>query len=194
MGSANLMTAVSTTDVHSETLGVAERVRPGVAIVCTFAVATAAALSFGALLPVAVPGWSSYLVRSDSMSPALSRGDVLIARAGSFRNLGAGTIVVFDEAAESRVHRIERVDDQGRYITKGDANGSADTEPVPPGRVRGVGRMVVPYIGLPAVWLHEGRHLHVALLAIGAVFAVWASRADKWRVARGRAAVQEAKL
>ena len=63
-------------------------------------------------------------------------------------------------------HRVVGQEADGSYRTQGDANPTPDPRPVHPGNIVGVGRLLVPMVGLPVVWLRSG--------AIGP-FAIWAA-------------------
>ena len=76
--------------------------------------------------------------------------------------MAAGAVVLVDDPAnpgELLMHRVIRFDDAGRMITKGDANATADTTPVPMANLVGVPRIRIPYIGLPYLWMQQGRYL-----------------------------------
>ena len=73
-------------------------------------------------------------------------------------------------------HRILAVTPNGEYITKGDSNERRDSTPISPGDVVGVGRVLVPIVGLPMVWLREGQLFRFAALVLGAGALLWWSR------------------
>ena len=116
--------------------------------------------------PMVVLGWHSAAITSGSMEPAIQVGDVVVfaeaavrrrdeSRAGA--EIGPGTVVVFPDSRGSL--------DDGRYVTRGDNNPVNDSTLVPRKAVRGVGRVLVPYAGYPAVWVSGGPLLSVVLLA-----------------------------
>lgn len=83
-----------------------------------------------AILP-AVIGWQASVVRSGSMEPHMSTGDVVVA--ATFSNsepVPVGGVVRFtsssaaepDGQEKSRLHRIVGVNPDGTFITAGDAN------------------------------------------------------------------------
>ena len=100
-------------------------------------------------------GWRSYVVLSGSMSPGIHVGDVAIAAPARRKDLRPGQIAVFPDPGQPGrllVHRIQVVRPDGTLITKGDANAAADSTPVPIREIRGVMRLRVPVIALPAYW------------------------------------------
>jgi len=129
-----------------------------------------------ALVPM-LWGWSPIVLESGSMAPAIRAGDVLITSSHSGEELRPGAIIVFrvENARSPIAHRIVGVTPDGAYLTRGDANAGIDSTPVQPADVEGVGRMLVPYAGLPAHWLRTGNWPGLAGLALTMGLAVWLS-------------------
>ena len=115
-------------------------------------------------------GWQPAVLVSGSMSPAMLPGDVVLFAPPDSQDLTSGDVIAFDDSARSgrlTTHRIvEEALDGAGYRTKGDANRDPDSTPVPRDAVRGVGRLIVPGVGLPLHWAQTGRMpLFVAWLA-----------------------------
>ena len=104
-------------------------------------------------------GWTPVIITGESMAPRIQAGDiVLIDRRPRADQLGPGTVVTVDDPVEPGdllTHRIVRRSPDG-YQLRGDANAQPDSTLVPPAGVRGVGRLLVPALGLPVAWAHEG--------------------------------------
>lgn len=122
-------------------------------------------LSIGAFLAVAalgprLLGWNGTTVVSGSMEPKISVGDIALTSPIDPDELVAGQVISFEDPAgfskDPILHRIVEVNEDGTFTTKGDANPSADSTPVPPENVIGIGRLLAPGIGKPVVWLHDG--------------------------------------
>lgn len=101
-------------------------------------------------LAAAATAWAAFTfagvyIGGDSMSPALVKGDFVIARRHA-GNLRAGDIVLADKAGWpwGVVHRVVGVEFDGDVRLKGDANQTPDLEPTPRGSVRGVVVLVLP--------------------------------------------------
>ncbi len=126
-------------------------------------------LAVVAVLPIVIPGVTSAAITSESMLPRLHAGDVVIAVSQGNTPIAEGTIVVFKDPVKGDLvtHRIVGINPDGTYTTKGDANGINDVAPVPPENIKGVGRWVVPYVGLLRVWLAESQWFFL-IVAIGA--------------------------
>jgi signal peptidase I len=139
----------------------------------------------GCLLITLVPmafGWRPYVVQSGSMTPRIHVGDVILAAPVAIHELKPGQVIVFDDPDRpGRVlsHRIVRIDPNGSFVTNGDANPTADAIPVPPSNIRGLGRLLVRFVGLPWIWVRNGSWLLLALFAAGIVGAGWLVAKDR---------------
>ena len=98
---------------------------------------------------------------SNSMSPNVKRGDVVIVKKlkhEELRNLCVGDVVEYKIDNISIVHRIVEIvkSSNGEYtfITKGDANESSDI-PVSEEQIKGIAKQYIPHIGYPSVWFSE---------------------------------------
>jgi signal peptidase I len=143
--------------------------------------ATAVALVLWAVLPAAL-GWHVTTVVSDSMSPAIRTGDVVAAMPSDDREPAIGRVLLVDDpdhADRLRLHRLEDVEDDGTLRLRGDANPVADSSPVDPEHVLGIGVRRVPWIGLPGTWVRSGAWLDLAAALAVATALVAAVRLDR---------------
>lgn len=127
---------------------------------CTFYVTLVFWLTVWVVVPSVVMQWQPLAVTSGSMSPLIRVGDVvLVGEHDPGVTYDAGTVIAFrDVTRDDRVvtHRVAGVNEHGHYLTKGDANAVNDAVPVDPDHLVGVGRLLVPMIGLPLTWLQSG--------------------------------------
>ncbi|GAA4978916.1 signal peptidase I [Kineococcus glutinatus] len=137
------------------------------------AVAAGALMSAGGLFlwsVVALPfGWTSQLVLTGSMEPRIHPGDVVLVQPRPADDVLLGRIALLRDPSGVHprlLHRIVRRTEDGAYVSKGDANIGEDSTPVPAEDVLGLARVRVPFVGLPVVWLHEGRHGALAVLVL----------------------------
>lgn len=135
-------------------------------------------LAAWAVLPAFIPGWQSVVITSGSMSPSIRTGDVVVTKPSNGQGLSPGSVVVIsDPGAPGLItHRIVGVNPDGSYITRGDANAQLDSATLQPDHVVGVGRLRVPYAGLPLTWYWAGAWNKLALWAAGTLLALWAAR------------------
>lgn len=128
-------------------------------------------------LPISLlMGWRLTAITSGSMAPALRVGDV-VALADPPEDLGDGAIVRFPAPFGDGhvVHRVVERTSTG-YITRGDANVTADSTVVPTDQVEGVAVLVVPLVGVPVTLAAQSRWSALLVLAGVAALAVWATR------------------
>jgi signal peptidase I len=119
------------------------------------------------LLPLLF-GWRPYVVETGSMAPAIRAGDVVLSSPAPDPDLLLGRVIVFaspDRRDAIVTHRVVGLNDDGTLVTQGDNNQSADSAPVAPEQVRGLGRLLVRGAGLPMLWLRNGAWLQLLLLA-----------------------------
>lgn len=156
--------------------------RTAIYVACSAFVWLIVWLSVWVMIPM-VLGFEPRVVQTGSMSGAIDRGDVVLVQDPVPQEmLAPGTILTFDLPDFGDVvvtHRIVEVDAAGAIWTKGDANATRDSMPVPRENIHGMARLLVPAIGLPSVWLAEGRVWLVVVLALAA--AVSAAVAFGWR-------------
>jgi signal peptidase len=125
------------------------------------------------ILPFAV-GWSPSVVVTGSMEPSIEPGDIVVTAPIDPSLLKAGHVIRFKDPSHTHpylLHRIYEISDDGTFVTKGDANQSKDSTPVPLDNVTGVARLRVPVIGLPAVWLRNGQYLQLGLTLLAVAIA-----------------------
>jgi signal peptidase I len=148
-----------------------------------------AALLLWSVTP-AVFGWTPRVVLSDSMSPRIRAGDVVLTSSTSGASVRPGRVISFadpDHAGHTLVHRLIGRNPDGTLITRGDANSTPDPTPLKPHEVSGLGRLRVPFVGLPVLWAHRRQWVPLALLTAAIGLAGWlAWRGDNGRADRGR--------
>jgi signal peptidase I len=127
-----------------------------------------------ATLP-ALWGWTPTTVMSGSMGPHIRPGDVVVAMPIDAEDITIGQVLLVDDpdrTGELRLHRLVAKSPDGELRLQGDANPTPDQSTVSAGDVHGVGVLLIPLVGLPAVWLHQvdvGKLLTAALGLGGAL-------------------------
>ncbi len=106
-------------------------------------------------------GWAAAVVVSGSMSPAIEVDDMVIVRRQSAYE--KGDIVMYRDGDSLVTHRVEEVTETG-YITRGDANNTADP-PVSADRVVGKAALVIPKVGRLTAALQTPLGLCILVLA-----------------------------
>ena len=133
------------------------------------------------ILPMAF-GWRSYVVESGSMAPRLQVGDVVIASPDQNPQDLLGRITVFTDPARPttvKTHRVIQIAPDGTLVTKGDANVTADPGHLQLDQVRGLGRLLVRYSGLPLIWVQTGQWWWLLLFLASVLLAGFAVSRDR---------------
>lgn len=133
------------------------------------------------LLPMVI-GWRPFVVESGSMQPRIDVGDIVLAAPESDPANLLGRVAVFtdpERPESTKTHRVIAVNADGTMTTKGDANPNADTTPLRIEDVRGLGRLLVTFAGLPMVWMHTGQYLYLGLFLLSLVIASYLVGRDR---------------
>lgn len=136
-------------------------------------------LVLAAVIPAALSGWKPLSVVSGSMQPAVAPGSLVMVQPADPDSFYAQpSILAFADPGrpgQLLTHRVvdtAKVEGVVRYTTKGDANRVDDSGTVAHGDVVGAVRMVIPFVGLPGMWVHNGDVVTLALWMLVSVLAV----------------------
>ena len=103
------------------------------------------------------PGYDLYLVRSESMRPAINMGDLIITGPldGPINGeVKPGMIVTYEYSRELITHRVQSIDGE-TLVTKGDAVEDPDSWPVTLSDVEGIYLFKIPYVGYVAHFVQK---------------------------------------
>lgn len=108
-----------------------------------------------------IAGYSLLSVQSDSMSPTLEAGDLILTRPVDISSLQEGDVVTFyspDPArrGEKVTHRIDhftKIGNRKAFVSKGDSSSSCDLYPVPVDQVTGAYVVRFPKVGYIIMFL-----------------------------------------
>jgi signal peptidase I len=118
-------------------------------------------------------GWAASVVQSESMAPNVSTGDVVLTTPlPESSPLPIGGVVTFRVDDRTIVHRIVSVNEDNSMVTAGDANPQLDPWTISREDITGQARLLVPYVGLPSLWMQRGQLVPLTgwlLLTIAAV-------------------------
>jgi signal peptidase I len=134
------------------------------------------------LLPILF-GWRPYVIESGSMLPRIHVGDVVLASpvAAADRKELLGRVTVFDSPevpGKVITHRVVRLEGS-QLVTKGDANAGVDSAKITMASVRGLGRLLVRWVGLPLIWLQTRQWQWLLLFLASMALAVMALVQDQ---------------
>ena len=123
-------------------------------------------------------GFEIFAVRGGSMAPAIPLGAAVVAFHTAPDDLHVGDVVtVRADNGVAFTHRITEIDDSESdhwLRTKGDANTTGDSAPVPPASVVGVVRLTIPLAGyLMALLATPAGNLSFLTYAVALLLAIW---------------------
>ncbi len=98
------------------------------------------------------------VIGSESMTPTINIGDTVIYEQYKNQKLKKGDIIVFNSLGIKTIHRItkiENINNEIRYTTKGDSNESEDIGYITKENIIGIKKQKIKYIGYPTIWLRE---------------------------------------
>ena len=97
-------------------------------------------------------------IASDSMYPTFTKGYGVLTLKVSQDKLNEGDIISFKKGDRRVIHRIatiEKVDDEVRYYTKGDANNVVDTGYLTYEDIDNKVILSIPLIGYPSIIIND---------------------------------------
>jgi signal peptidase I len=140
-----------------------------------------------AILP-SLAGWHGTVVQSGSMEPHVSPGDVVLTvPLPDDQPVPVGGVIEYRTTAEAepsgeartRLHRIIEANDDGTFVTAGDANPDVDSVPLERSQITGQARLLIPHVGLPGLWVSKGQWPPLALWAVLTLVALATTPASK---------------
>lgn len=122
-------------------------------------------------------GWSYNIVLSDSMSPTIHKGDLVLVQPIDNAHYQAGDIALYlSKVDQQAVHVLHRIQEKTKtpdgfvhYFTKGDANATADQNSIPSDQLKGRYVAKIPMLGTPIKFVRENHLMTFAILAALAV-------------------------
>lgn len=129
-----------------------------------------------AVAPTAI-GWTPSIVATGSMAPHIAPGDIVVSDGAGSAAAKQGTVIRYWSPHHDShvIHRVVEMTENGDIITKGDANRRKDTIPIAAADVEGRGRLLVPFIGRPMLWIQNGMWAQVGVWLTVTVIALLAA-------------------
>lgn len=122
-----------------------------------------------------LPDYNLYLVRSESMVPAINMGDLIITgpMGGPMNGeIKPGTVVTYEHNEELITHRVASIDGKA-LVTKGDAVEDPDPWQVTIADVRGVYLFKIPYIGYGLRFIQTKSGWFISIIIPAVVLIGW---------------------
>ena len=95
-------------------------------------------------------------IATGSMKPTINVGDLVVIKKCNANDVNENDIIEYQREDFSVIHRVvEKYQKDGEifFITKGDNNNHADSDPVSEQKLKGKVIFKIPYLALPTIWL-----------------------------------------
>jgi len=102
--------------------------------------------------------YGAYVVATGSMTGELNKGDIALYERYDGELISEGQVIAFERDGRITIHRvvkIEIINGEARYFTKGDANDTIDTGFVTRSEIVGLVEQRLQYLGYPTLWLRS---------------------------------------
>lgn len=133
-----------------------------------------------AMVPLTIPkllGYRIYGIMTESMTPAYSVGGVVYVKDCEPKEVQPGDVITFYMGSNTEyvmTHRvIEKDEQQMTFTTKGDANNTADAEPVNFDRLIGKAAFFIPGIAGLAAFVNSTTGKAACFIVFAAAFMMW---------------------
>lgn len=141
-------------------------------------------VSFIFVASVVAMGMKGFSVVTDSMEPALKKGDAVFVKKCSFDDISVGDILTvrFSDGSSTFTHRVVEIDRQkGVFYTQGDNSPQKD------GASKGqdiVGKVLfhLPFAGYLSMWISNRKNIAIILLVI--IFAFTLIRVVSYKIGK----------
>jgi signal peptidase len=119
------------------------------------------------------PGYDLYLVRSESMTPTINMGDLIITGPGN-GEVEEGDIITYEFNGELITHRVHSTGDM--IITKGDAVEDPDPWVVDDSSVKGTYLFKIPYVGYATKFIQTKTGWFITIIIPAMVLVAWLAK------------------
>lgn len=102
--------------------------------------------------------FGALVIATESMTGEINKGDMIIYERYDGQKIQEGQVIVFlqnDAKIVHRVVKVENINGQVRYYTKGDANEDLDPGFITDASIVGLTNVKVPFVGNMTLWLRE---------------------------------------
>lgn len=111
-------------------------------------------------------GYKPAVILSGSMEPTFPVNSVVYYKSANFSEIAEGEPIIYQKGDALITHRVvEKNNEQGYVITKGDANNTEDSYEVYIEEVKGIVHFMVPYVGYAALAI-QNKFIFIMLIAI----------------------------
>jgi signal peptidase len=129
-----------------------------------------------------IAGYKPFIVQSGSMEPEIKTGAVAYNNThAKLEEVKVGDVIVFKTKDTHVTHRVIKINNDGTFTTKGDANETEDLAPVKFEQYKGKTAFTIPYLGYVLKYVQNKKAVFILVTAVGLnlVYAVFSSEDKK---------------
>ena len=108
-------------------------------------------------------GYRPYRILTGSMEPTLEPGEIVLIDTKD-REISVGEILAFSEGSQVVIHRVQKMEADGEYRTKGDANPTEDFDTVKEPEI--IGTLKIQMGELTSIWDIFSSNRRYCLIAV----------------------------
>ncbi len=118
-------------------------------------------------------GYSSLTIQTGSMSGTMEVGDMIIIKKTNDYKIGDIITFMPDGAVIPTTHRIINYNEQGEFVTKGDANNVKDIDSVSKDKIIGEVVMHLPRLGQFSTWVKKEGWIYIISIVLITVLGIF---------------------
>lgn len=144
-----------------------------------------------------VLGYRAYVIISDSMTPYINEGDIVIVKKYDEERIQKGDVITFEKDEETITHRVVEITENNgikEYVTKGDNNTIEDSETVRYEEIKGIQVITVPWLGNLIIALENKIIFLIVLWIILIISLIKMEIEDKKEARRAKKRVEDEKF
>ena len=120
-------------------------------------------------------GYTGMTVMSGSMAPTIEVGDFVLVRETNDTPIKVDDVITYKQDSQYVTHRVIECLNDSEFVTQGDANNTADLEPVHRDEIVGIKTVAIPKLGSFFMWIKTTE----GLLTCGVIFMILIWLPDK---------------
>lgn len=115
-------------------------------------------------------GFRAYIIKTESMRPNINPGDIVIVKKVKEEKLKVNDVITIKTDNGINTHRIVRIEENFKFVVKGDNNNLEDSNYVMYSQILGKKIMRIPLIGNFASFLQDEVYIIILFIIILKIF------------------------
>lgn len=140
--------------------------------------------------------YKAYIITTESMSPTINSGDVIIIKKCKEEDLKIGDIVTFKQNGETITHKITDItkrEKKNEYTTKGNNNNTEDSKKISFENIEGKQVITIPKLGKMTSFFKNGIIIIIVLLIFLVLYLQKIETEEKREIRRKKKRIEDKK-